>query len=167
VPRYALEILENRSSQDGKRKDKYLPDLPRAGEYDEDESRIHDESEELLLPAPPSRPTSWYRTASVQSTLDSTIRWVQGPHPPRPYTIERSFPQFQTTPIRLLDKYLRKQSHIMWSFGVLYLIWFIMFFFILRTSVAGAEISSHGPAVRLDCTSRLWWVPPAPFTISR
>src|SRR6266498_3188641 len=133
VPRYALEILENRSSQDGKRKDKYLPDLPRAGEYDEDESRIHDESEELLLPAPPSRPTSWYRTASVQSTLDSTIRWVQGPHPPRPYTIERSFPQFQTTPIRLLDKYLRKQSHRMWSFGVLYLIWFIMFFFILRT----------------------------------
>jgi hypothetical protein len=159
---YPMESLENTYPRNGKLSFRDLRgeslDLPRTGEYDQEEKHIRDASEEPLESSPTRTLIPWssYRyPTSSQSTLESIIKWTRGPDIPRAYHIQSS-KWLQVVPSRIIDEYLPNRRLRICALLVLYLLWGVIFLLLLRTSVIGGNDSSHGPPVRLDCTSKLW-----------
>jgi len=155
---YSMESLENANPQNGKPSYKGFLDLPGTGEYDQEERHIRGASEEPLEVSPtrPLNPGSSYRyPTSSQFTLESIIKWTRGPDIPRAYHIQSSR-WLQLAPSRAIDEYLPNRRLRICALLVLYLLWGVIFLLLLRTSVIGGNDSSHGPPVRLDCTSKLW-----------
>lgn len=155
---YPIESLENSNSRDGKPGYKGFLDLPGTGEYNQEERHIGGASEEPLEPSPTRNSIPWssYRyPTSSRSTLESIIKWTRGPDIPRAYLIQSS-KWLQVAPSRIIDEYLPNRRLRICALLVLYLLWGVIFLLLLRTSVIGGNGSSHGPPIRLDCTSTLW-----------
>jgi hypothetical protein len=155
---YPMESLENTNPRDGKPGYNGFLDLPGTGEYDQEERHIRGASEEPLESSPTrtSIPWSSYRSpTSSQSTLESIVKWTRGPDIPRAYRIQSS-KWLQVALSRIIDEYLPNRRLRICAILVLYLLWGVIFLLLLRTSVIGGNDSSHGPPVRLDCTSKLW-----------
>jgi hypothetical protein len=152
---YPMESLNPRN---GKPSHKGFLDLPGPEEYDQEERNIRGASEERPESSPtrPLVPWSSYRyPASSRSTLESIIKWIRGPDIPRAYRIQ-PFKWLHVAPSRIMDEYLPNRRLRICALLVLYLLWGVIFLLLLRTSVIGENDSSHGPPVRLDCTSTLW-----------
>lgn len=107
------------------------------------------------LPAPPSAPD--YVPKPVQRAVNSIATWVKGPQPPRPYSIHPFFPDIQTAPPRLLDKYLPKRKQKAWLLVGYYALWLLCFALVLRKSAFATEVGEYGSPVRITCTSRFWY----------
>jgi hypothetical protein len=157
---YPMESLKNTNPRNGEPSYKGFLDLPGTGEYDQEEGHIRGASEEPLESSPtrPLIPWSSYRyPTSSQFTLESIINWTRGPDIPRAYRIQ-PFKWLQVAPSRIIDKYLPNRRRRICALLVLYLLWGVTFFDLLVISVIGIgrNDSSHGPPVRLDCTSTLW-----------
>jgi hypothetical protein len=155
---YPMESLKNTNPRNGKPSYKGFLDLPGTGEYDQEERNIRGASEEPPESSPtrPLVPWSLYRyPASSRSTLESIINWIRGPDIPRAYRIQ-PFKWLHVAPSRIMDECLPNRRLRICALLVLYLLWGVIFLLLLRTSVIGENDSSHGPPVRLDCTSTLW-----------
>lgn len=85
-----------------------------------------------------------------------TVKWVQGPDPPRIFSITPFFPAIQHAPIALLDRFAPKRVHRFWLLILLYACWLLSFSLVLRASSFSSSIPHHGSPVRLGCTARYW-----------
>lgn len=92
----------------------------------------------------------------LESAWAATVTWVEGPNPPRIYTITPFFPKVQHTPIALLDRYAPKKLHRFWLLLLLYACWLLAFSLVLHASSFSASIPGHGSPVRLSCGARYW-----------
>lgn len=95
---------------------------------------------------PPQLKTAWA----------ATVTWVQGPKPPRIYTIDPIFPKIQHAPIALLDRYLPRPSQRFWLLMAFYACWLFAFAMVLWKSSFSAEIPGYGSPMRLGCQARSW-----------
>lgn len=92
----------------------------------------------------------------LKSAWAATVTWVQGPQPPRIYTITPFFPKIQHAPLALLDRYAPKPIHRFWLLILLYACWLLSFALVLRASSFAASIPGYGSPVRLSCGARYW-----------
>jgi hypothetical protein len=81
---------------------------------------------------------------------------LRGPVPPRKHRIEPLFRNFQTAPIRLVDRLLPTRTWRISALVVFFALWATIFLAILNGSVAGPQIPEYGMPVRLPCEARLW-----------
>jgi len=92
----------------------------------------------------------------VRRVWKAVVRWVKGPRPPRPYRIEPFFPQIQTAPIRLLDRYVPKRRHRILLLVVFYFFWLLSFASVLHKSAFASDVPGYGSPTRIGCGSRYW-----------
>lgn len=111
------------------------------------------QDEEALLRPPSSRGRSFQEAAMV--LLHPLIKWVEGPRPPRRYTIRPASRDLQSAPLRLLHRYTSKQTRF-WLLLDFYLAWALTFLIVLSSSVSGCRLDGYGSPVRLSCISRFW-----------
>lgn len=86
----------------------------------------------------------------------ATVTWVQGPQPPRIYSITPFFPKVQHAPIALLDRYAPRKIHRFWLLVALYAYWLLAFSLVLYKSSFSAQIPGYGTPLRLGCQARYW-----------
>ncbi|KAK4542281.1 hypothetical protein LTR36_006934 [Oleoguttula mirabilis] len=128
------------------------PDAPLNGS-----GRPSTEFDGLRLGTPTWRERVGERTPPrLKSAWVATATWVNGPDPPRIYTITPIFPKIQHAPIALLDRYAPKQIHRFWLLALLYASWLLSFALVLRASSFSASIPGHGSPIRLSCGARYW-----------
>lgn len=111
------------------------------------------QDEEALLRPPSSHGRSTRKAAIV--LLHPLIKWVEGPRPPRRYTIRPAFRNLQTAPMRLLHRYMSKKTRF-WVLLSFYLAWVLTFLIVLSSSVFGCRLDGYRSPVRLSCISRFW-----------
>ncbi|KAK1811872.1 hypothetical protein LTR12_013770 [Friedmanniomyces endolithicus] len=92
----------------------------------------------------------------LRSAWSATVRWVQGPDPPRIFTITPVFPKIQHAPLALLDRYAPRRIQRFWLLIALYACWLLAFSLILRASSYSESIPGYGSPARLSCASRYW-----------
>ena len=92
----------------------------------------------------------------MKSAWAATVKWVEGPNPPRIYSITPIFPKVQHAPIELLDRFAPKKAQRFWLLFTLYACWLFAFSLILWKSSFSAEIPGHGSPIRLGCQARYW-----------
>lgn len=92
----------------------------------------------------------------LKSAWRSTVTWVEGPKPPRIYTITPIFPKVQHSPIQLLDRYAPKKVHKFWLLVAVYASWLLAFSLILWKSSFASSVPGYGAPIRLGCTARYW-----------
>ncbi|KIW92240.1 uncharacterized protein Z519_07224 [Cladophialophora bantiana CBS 173.52] len=150
--------------------------------FDEvDSARDNSSHESLLGPAEPAydreeagilvaphelsdQPTSGNRVSGKRhnrskSTLDAVLKWIKGPKTPRVYRIQSS-EWLQNACDRLLHRVLPTKRLRLFALLILYIIWSGMFLWALPMSAISSIDSVDGQPIRLDCTSRLWFVSP-------
>ncbi|KAH9845609.1 LCCL domain [Teratosphaeria destructans] len=86
----------------------------------------------------------------------ATLTCVQGPDPPRIYTITPLFPKLQHAPLTLLNHSAPRPIHRILLYLLWSLSWLLTFSLILRASSFSASIPTHGSPVRLSCSARYW-----------
>ncbi|KAF2769188.1 hypothetical protein EJ03DRAFT_251043, partial [Teratosphaeria nubilosa] len=86
----------------------------------------------------------------------ATVAWVNGPAPPRIYTITPLFPKLQHAPLTLLNHYAPSRIHRVLLYLLWCLSWLLTFSLILRASSFSASVPHHGSPVRLSCSARYW-----------
>jgi hypothetical protein len=84
--------------------------------------------------------------------------WLRGPKPPHVYHINPWFPHLQAAPGRLIDRKFPKRSSKIALLFVGLIFWIVVFFFSLKASIAGQDVSGYGQPVKLSCHHRLWYV---------
>ncbi|KAF1969368.1 hypothetical protein BU23DRAFT_557682 [Bimuria novae-zelandiae CBS 107.79] len=99
---------------------------------------------------------SKYIPPRIQRAWKFTKSWVEGPQPPRPWSIRPLFPTVQRAPLQLLDRYFPKRKHKVTLLIVFYVAWFLSFSLVLHRSAFTADIPGHGSPVNIRCTDRLW-----------
>lgn len=87
---------------------------------------------------------------------DRSIRWLDGPQPPKTYRIKGLWERYQTAPIRFLDRLVPDQSTKAWLFVALCIVWLSAFIPILHRSVPPSKIGGRVTPLNLACVSRLW-----------
>ncbi|KAK0911336.1 hypothetical protein LTR91_015631 [Friedmanniomyces endolithicus] len=92
----------------------------------------------------------------LRSAWSATVKWVQGPQPPRIFTITPIFPKIQHAPLALLDRYAPRRIQRFWLLIALYACWLLAFSLILRASSYSESIPGYGSPARLSCASRYW-----------
>lgn len=92
----------------------------------------------------------------LKSAWRSTVTWVEGPKPPRIYTITPFFPKLQHFPIQILDRYAPKKIHKVWLLVAVYASWLLAFSLILWKSSFAASVPGYGTPIRLSCAARYW-----------
>lgn len=112
------------------------------------------------------RPPAWLSTTRsqllkytpewAQRTWLGVVQWVKGPQPPRPYSIRPFYPEIQTAPLKILDRFLPKKEQKIWLLVGFYFCWVISFVLVLQQSAFSAEIKGYGAPVTLSCGARYW-----------
>ena len=92
----------------------------------------------------------------VRRASRAVVKWVKGPQPPYIYTIEPIFPALQTTPIKLVDRYLPKRRHKAAVLLFFYFSWLLIFSLVLRKSAFATEIAGYGAPVTISCAAKYW-----------
>jgi len=92
----------------------------------------------------------------VQRTSRAVYEWSKGPQPPRIWKIRPIYPNIQTAPLKLLDRFFPKRRHKAVVLIVFYLLWVFTFALVLRKSAFTKEIPGYGSPVRLSCLARYW-----------
>ena len=131
---------------------------------DEAASALSNESAELIATSEASaeehyRPEQSHSLAKylppqLQRMWQSTVVWVKGPQPPRPWKIRPFFPHVQTAPLRLLNNYFPKRKHKIALLVFFYFCWILTFGLVLHRSAFAADIPGYGSPVRVRCTDR-------------
>ena len=86
------------------------------------------------------------------------VAWCKGPDPPHVYRVNPWFPKWQAAPARLVERWLPRRPMKMAALLGGLLFWIIVFFSLLKTSVADQEVLGYGQPVKLSCHQRLWYV---------
>lgn len=97
---------------------------------------------------------------SYREESSSRPRWcgdfLRGPQAPRRHRIRPFFENFQTAPLRLVNRlFPNLKARVIVIFLVL-AIWSAMFLLILNQSIAGPDIPGYGKPNRLSCGTKLW-----------
>ena len=92
----------------------------------------------------------------VRRAWKASVKWCNGPYPPRPWKIRPFFESIQTAPIRLLDTLCPKPSYKFWLLMAFYVTWFPMFSLVLWKSAFAADVPGFGAPVNIGCGARFW-----------
>ncbi|KAJ5195609.1 uncharacterized protein N7498_009047 [Penicillium cinerascens] len=84
------------------------------------------------------------------------VAWCKGPDPPHVYRVNSWFPKWQAAPARLVERGLPKGPMKMAALLGGLLFWVVVFFSLLKMSVADQEVLGYGQPVKLSCHQRLW-----------
>lgn len=88
----------------------------------------------------------------------ATLEWIKGPRPPRELRIEPLYPDIQSAPLRLMDRYLPKQRHRICLLIAFYAIWFLTWSLMLKHNSTSAYIEGYGKPSSLWCGASFWFV---------
>ncbi|KAH8731730.1 hypothetical protein GQ44DRAFT_264368 [Phaeosphaeriaceae sp. PMI808] len=97
-----------------------------------------------------------YIPPRLHRVWQTTVVWVKGPNPSRPWKIHPYFPSIQTAPIRFLDNYFPKRKHKILLLIFFYFCWLLTFGLVLHRSAFAADIPGYGSPVRIRCEDRFW-----------
>lgn len=135
---------------------------------DDDEASVHsdDDADAILVNSSeasdqedfPQEPyhARKYIPTRLQRAWRSTVIWVKGPQPPRPWRIRPLFPSIQIAPVQFLNNYFPKRKHKISLLIFFYFCWFLSFSLVLHRSAFSADIPGYGSPVRFRCNDRLW-----------
>ena len=87
---------------------------------------------------------------------EATVKWTKGPQPPRPWIITPIFPEIQTIPLRLLEKYCPKRAQKAGLLIFFYSCWLLTFSLVLRKSAFASQLKGFGSPVTIGCRARFW-----------
>ncbi|KAF2841284.1 hypothetical protein M501DRAFT_1000451 [Patellaria atrata CBS 101060] len=130
-----------------------------------DETAIDAETADLIRPDGADEDEATTRTSALlnkyippraKRAWKSTVKWMKGPQPPRPYRIRPYFPAIQEAPIRLLERYAPKRKHKILILVALYFCWLLSFSLVLHKSAFASDVPGYGSPVRIGCTARYW-----------
>lgn len=85
-------------------------------------------------------------------------RWVQGPDPPRIYSITPIFAKLQHAPITFLDRIAPRSIHRFALLIGFYIVWFLAFLALLWKSSFASTVPGYGAPLMLSCGTSLWSV---------
>ena len=88
----------------------------------------------------------------------ATVKWIEGPVPPRELHIKPIYRQFQEAPLRLMDKYVPNQRHRICLLIALYATWFLGWSLMLKRNSATAFIEGYGKPANIWCGASFWFV---------
>lgn len=97
-----------------------------------------------------------YIPPKIRRAWQATVRWCEGPDPPRPWKIEPFFEPVQTAPIRLLDTLCPKPIYKFWLLIAFYIAWLLVFSLVLWKSAFAADVPGYGAPVSIGCGARFW-----------
>lgn len=92
----------------------------------------------------------------VKRLWRASVKWCNGPDPPRPWKIRPLFEPVQTAPIRLLDTLCPKPVYKFWLLLAFYTTWFLVFSLVLWKSAFTADVPGFGTPVNIGCGARFW-----------
>ena len=82
--------------------------------------------------------------------------WLKGPDPPHIQTIHSIFPQAQSWPIRLLNRYLPKRRQRFVLLLAFYFCWLLTFSTVLHHSISAGELGEFGKPSAISCLASYW-----------
>ena len=113
-----------------------------------------DEPDTLLSLPHQSLPGSRNLSRPLRAGVAAAFRWIEGPHPPRPFTITPLFGSIQARPLELLSRLGPRWCR--WLILSFYIASAIAFVLILNKSTYGCEVTGFGKPKRVSCISRFW-----------
>ena len=97
-----------------------------------------------------------YIPPRVKRAWRASVKWCNGPDPPRPWKIQPVFEHVQTAPIRLLDALCPKAVYKFWLLMAFYATWLLVFGLVLWRSAFAADVPGFGAPVNIGCGARFW-----------
>lgn len=97
-----------------------------------------------------------YIPPRVRRAWRASVKWCNGPDPPRPWKIHPFFESVQTAPIRLLDALCPKPVYKFWLLMAFYATWLLVFSLLLWKSAFTADVPGFGSPVNVGCGARFW-----------
>ncbi|EER41084.1 LCCL domain-containing protein [Histoplasma capsulatum H143] len=86
----------------------------------------------------------------------STVKWLKGPDPPRVLLLNPLFPNIQSIPIKLVDRFFPKRKYKICLLLAVYFIWFLPWALVQRNSASGGHIEGYGKPVPISCGASYW-----------
>ncbi|KAG5291602.1 LCCL domain-containing protein [Histoplasma ohiense] len=86
----------------------------------------------------------------------STVKWLKGPDPPRVLLLNPLFPNIQSIPIKLVDRFFPKRKYKICLLLAVYFIWFLPWALVQRNSASGGYIEGFGKPVPISCGASYW-----------
>ncbi len=97
-----------------------------------------------------------YIPSRVRWAWRISVKWCNGPDPPRPWKIRPFFETVQSAPIRLLDTLCPKRVYKFWLLMAFYATWLLVFGLVLWKSAFAADVPGFGAPVNIGCGARFW-----------
>lgn len=92
----------------------------------------------------------------VRRMVKAVNRWSYGPANPEPYRIRPFFPQIQTYPLLLLDRFLPRRRQRFWLIFLYFSAWLIGFVLLKRQETLAVEIEGWGTPRDIGCGVTYW-----------
>lgn len=93
----------------------------------------------------------------VQRRYGTTVTWLRGPEPPRPWKMRPLLPRVQQIPPRLVDRFLPRRWQRAIVLLVFYICWIVTFGAVMHKSSAVDDIGGQGSPFLVGCGGSFWY----------